>query len=317
MQQYIDPAEPSLGTYDDEVQPQTATGGNSGASNGGTSSTQSVGTGGGPGTDNPVTGGATPEQRFRAIMKGKPSTPANLKAAEKELNAAGIKVLTNASGVAGKISFDEGGKTVIKDVILGAGNGGQPNAEAWQWLDGSGDDASASTDDWFSANAPPPDPYTTPARPTDLQTPYVPPTWQGGDFAPPTADSLNQDPGYQARLAASQQAFQRSAAAKGTILSGGSQTALGRQQQGIASDEYANAFGRAYDTYKTKYGQFQDSLTASGAARGINENAYQSDVANSLNQYGTRYRTYRDAIDDQFRLADQGLRATSAGAPAQ
>ena len=91
--------------------------------------------------------------------------------------------------------------------------------------------------------------------------------------------------------------------------------ALGRQQQELAANEYSNAFGRAYDTYQQRYGQFQDKLTASAGARGINENAYQTDVTNKLNQYGNRYNVWRDAKDDQFRLADLGLNATTAGVP--
>lgn len=83
---------------------------------------------------------ATPTQtakpdfaQFQSIMKGKASTPSNLIAMEPELAKYGIKVLRNAEGVAGKIQYADG---TIVDVIQGAGNGGQPNAEAWTWQTG-------------------------------------------------------------------------------------------------------------------------------------------------------------------------------------
>lgn len=168
--------------------------------------------------------------------------------------------------------------------------------------------------DWDTAELAPPEQYTALDRPDYLQGEYVPPTW-GETFQAPSMSELQKDPGYQARLAAAQKGFERSAAARGSILSGGSQVALGRQQQELAANEYSNAFGRAYDTYQQRYGQFQDKLTASAGARGINENAYQTDVTNKLNQYGNRYNVWRDAKDDQFRLADLGLSATTAGVP--
>lgn len=259
-----------------------------------------------PGGTTPTTPTGTPEERFRAVMKGLPSTPTNLKAKEKELEAAGFKVLTNAAGVAGKIQFTDGGKTIIKDVIEKAGLGGQPDREAWVWYgDEGGADGAEFDDDFFDVNLPAPDAYTAPARPGYLQGEYKPPTWDE-KFIAPDENTLYQDPGVKARLAAAQKGFERSAAAKGTLLSGGSQVALGRQQQEIAANEYGAAFGRAFDTYRQKYGQFQDQAAASFGARGLNENAYQSDVANALNQYGTRYRTYRDAVDDRFRIAELG-----------
>lgn len=168
--------------------------------------------------------------------------------------------------------------------------------------------------DWDTAELAPPEQYSALDRPDYLQGEYVPPTW-GETFQAPSMSELQKDPGYQARLAAAQKGFERSAAARGSILSGGSQVALGRQQQELAANEYSNAFGRAYDTYQQRYGQFQDKLTASAGARGINENAYQTDVTNKLNQYGNRYNLWRDAKDDQFRLADLGLNATTAGVP--
>lgn len=139
--------------------------------------------------------------------------------------------------------------------------------------------------------------YSTPGRPSWLAGEYKPPAWQGGDFQAPTAADMFKDPGYQTRLDATQRGFERSAAAKGSVLSGGFigrtlPRALGEE----ASNEYGNAFNRSFQTYQQKYGQYQDTVANSLNARGVNENAYQSDVGNSLSQYNTRYKGYLDAI---------------------
>lgn len=163
-------------------------------------------------------------------------------------------------------------------------------------------------DDWFSQNTPAPATYNALARPEYLQGAYKPQQWTEKFEAPSLAD-LEATPGYQARLGAAQKASERSAAAKGSILSGGFQTALGREQQNIASQEYGNVFGRAYDTYQQRYGQFRDQENANLGARGLNEATYQGDVAQNLNTYNTRYKGYRDTISDQFDLARLGLDA--------
>jgi hypothetical protein len=52
------------------------------------------------------------------------------------------------------------------------------------------------------------------------------------------------DPGYQFRLAEGQKALERSAAARGGLNSGAFMKGLDRYSQGLASDEYQNAWGR-------------------------------------------------------------------------
>lgn len=200
--------------------------------------------------------------------------------------------------------------------------------------------------------------YNALQRPSYLQGPYQPPTWTGGDFvAPaepdalktpftaPTQAELEGSPGYLSMLGATQRGLERSAAAKGSVLSGGfvgqalpralneassyaygnlfSQKLAGRQQQ---AGEYQAAVGNAFDTYKQKYGQFSDARSADVGARQQNENAFQSDQAANTNQFNTRYQMYLDAIKNQrdarndyfgqnLDWARLGLDATTAGAP--
>jgi hypothetical protein len=164
-------------------------------------------------------------------------------------------------------------------------------------------------------------------------SPYVAPTWQGGPapaaptlpnaptltpYTAPTQAQLEASPGYQSRLSAAQLGFDRSAAAQGSGLSGGSQQALAQYSQNFASNEYNNlvgqglsinannnnvaqtgfgnqfnlaqtGFGNAFQTYQANYGQFQDA-----AAMGLN--AYNTNVntqRNAANDYwGQLFQTY-------------------------
>lgn len=64
-----------------------------------------------------------------------------------------------------------------------------------------------------------------------LSTPFSQTNWQ-------------QDPGYAFRLAEGQKALERSGSAKGMTLSGAQQKALAGYGQGMASQEYGNAYNR-------------------------------------------------------------------------
>lgn len=55
---------------------------------------------------------------------------------------------------------------------------------------------------------------------------------------------IANDPGYQFRMAQGQQALERSASARGMLNSGGAMKSLARYSQGVASDEYQNAWNR-------------------------------------------------------------------------
>lgn len=61
----------------------------------------------------------------------------------------------------------------------------------------------------------------------------------------PGMDEIQLDPAYGFRLAEGQKALERSAAARGGLLSGQMLKGAQRFGQGLASEEYANAFARA------------------------------------------------------------------------
>jgi hypothetical protein len=98
-------------------------------------------------------------------------------------------------------------------------------------------------------------------------------------FKAPDAAALQQEPGYQARLDAGQRALERSAAAKGTLLTGGTQQDLNQYAQDYASNEYGNAYNRALTGFQTDY------------------NTFQGDYARQLGEYQQRYGQYSDAYN--------------------
>lgn len=75
----------------------------------------------------------------------------------------------------------------------------------------------------------------------------------GQQFTAPTGLTEQNDPGYQARLALGTDAIQRSAAARGSVLTGGTAKALDTYAQDYASNEYGNVYNRALQGYQTNY----------------------------------------------------------------
>lgn len=90
---------------------------------------------------------------------------------------------------------------------------------------------------------------------------------------------FQQDPGYQWRLQQGQQALERSAAARGGLLSGRAAKDMTAYSQGAASQEYGNAYNRFQTNRANQLNPLQSlagmSQTASGA------------MANAAGQYGT------------------------------
>ena len=68
-------------------------------------------------------------------------------------------------------------------------------------------------------------------------------------FVAPTAQTLQEDPGYQFRVQEGQRDLERSAAGRGILQSGPTLKAITQYGQELGSQEYANAYGRAQATY--------------------------------------------------------------------
>ena len=105
------------------------------------------------------------------------------------------------------------------------------------------------------------------------------------DYTPFGVNQFNADPGYAFRLAEGQKALERSAAARGGLVSGGALKAATRFGQDMGSQEYTNAFNR-YQTERAARLQPLQSLAGVGqtAANTIGQNAstYGTNVGNLM-----------------------------------
>lgn len=70
-------------------------------------------------------------------------------------------------------------------------------------------------------------------------------------FAAPTADEAANTPGFQFQYDQGQKALQRSAAAAGSLMGGGTLKASAQYGQGLASTYYQNAYNNALNTFQT------------------------------------------------------------------
>lgn len=80
-------------------------------------------------------------------------------------------------------------------------------------------------------------------------------------FNAPTGLTMQNDPGYQARMQLGTDALQRSAAARGGLLTGGTAKALETYGQDYGSNEYGNVYNRAFNTNAYNYNSFNQNKT--------------------------------------------------------
>lgn len=102
---------------------------------------------------------------------------------------------------------------------------------------------------------------------------------------------LTQDDGYQFRLSQGQDAVNSSLAAKGGLLSGAAVKATTAFNQGMASDEYNNAYQRFTNDRNNRYAQLNNLVGtglagASGFAGGSPASTTGTQMSNVAGQYG-------------------------------
>lgn len=84
---------------------------------------------------------------------------------------------------------------------------------------------------------------------------------------------LAQDPGYAFRLSEGMKALERSAAARGGLLSGGTLKGIQRYGQDLASQEYQNAYNRALTQYNAAVQREATGYNRLAALAGIGQTA--------------------------------------------
>jgi len=95
-----------------------------------------------------------------------------------------------------------------------------------------------------------------------------------------TLSDLQVDPGYLFDLQQGNQAIQRSAAANGTLNSGGTLKAISNYTTGLASNEINNAYNRYTTDQTNQYNRLMGLVGTGEAAAGLQASANQSTGAN-------------------------------------
>jgi len=116
---------------------------------------------------------------------------------------------------------------------------------------------------------------TAPSLPTAGGAPTSLQPWTES-FTAPTAEQASQEPGFQFQLGEGLKALQRSAAAKGTLLTGGTVKGLESFANDLANRNYQDVYNRAYNEYEGRRSTF---LTNEA-------NRYNSQRSNRLDDWG-------------------------------
>ncbi len=92
-----------------------------------------------------------------------------------------------------------------------------------------------------------------PTHTVDMKSLINPALGASGSLLAPFKFDPNQDPGYKFRLQQGMQALERSSAARGGLLSGGTLKDITNYSQDAASNEYMNSYNRYQNDQTTKY----------------------------------------------------------------
>jgi hypothetical protein len=117
----------------------------------------------------------------------------------------------------------------------------------------------------------------------DVGVNALPELVEASKYTPFGMDQYKQDPGYAFRLAEGQKALERSAAARGGLISGGALKAAERYGQDMGSQEYMNAFNR-YQTERAARLNPLQSLTGMGQTTANTLGATGERVATNIGQ---------------------------------
>ncbi len=115
--------------------------------------------------------------------------------------------------------------------------------------------------------------------------------------------NLGQDPGYAFRLSEGQKALDRSAAARGGLISGGAMKAAQRFGQDMGSQEYQNAYNRALTGYNANVAREATGYNRLAAMSGVGQTSANT-LTGAAGSYGTNVGN---------AMINQGINAGNAG----
>lgn len=143
---------------------------------------------------------------------------------------------------------------------------------------------------------------------------------QGGAYELPAsfsfdASQLPQDPGYSFRLSEGVNAMNRSAAAKGGLMSGAALKAGQRYGQSMGSQEYQNAYSRALDKYNANVGRSTLGFNRLASQAGLGQTS-AGQIGGAASQYGnnvSNLATAQGANQANSLLAQGNIRSSQYG----
>lgn len=127
------------------------------------------------------------------------------------------------------------------------------------------------------------------------------------------ASSVNvfSDPGYQFRMEQGQKALDRSAAAKGLTMSGAQLKALTEYGQGMGSQEYGNAFNRAFTQYGTQVDEYGRNINAMNTDYNANVNRQNTLYNQNANNYNLNAGRLQNNYSNLFNISNTGQAAAN------
>ena len=128
-------------------------------------------------------------------------------------------------------------------------------------------------------------------------------------------EDLLKDPGYQWRLNEGSKAVERKGAARGMLQSGRTLKSLSSWAQGLASQEYGAAYGRARGEHQMGYGKSEDAYGRKLGEFGMRRGQSMDARDQALQEWGMKYGMYGDEYNrasgeyererDEWRWNDQ------------
>jgi hypothetical protein len=125
----------------------------------------------------------------------------------------------------------------------------------------------------------------------DVGVNALPELVEASKYKPFDMATFQQDPGYAFRLAEGQKALERTAAARGGLISGGALKAAERYGQDMGSQEYTNAFNR----YQTERAARLNPLQSLAGMSQTTANTLGNAGANMATNVGQNYQSAANA----------------------
>lgn len=243
---------------------------------------------------------------------GHPLTPRSIQSLPSGVDTNGLQ-LALAAGLTGEdaVNFANqyfgGGYAYYADKNVY----GIPGGNGYVGVDGSGGLFYSGGDSGGGSNASPtPGAFSYPAW---TQT-FSYPAWTQ-TFAAPTEAQAQASPGYQSAIDTANQAIQRSAAANGTLLTGGTLKDISAYDIGLADQNYQNVYQNALGDYNTALQAYQQNYNTAAQQYNQNYSQYLNGYNQALQSYMGNFGVSNTLNQNQFAnylsLAELGLNAAA------